>query len=204
MSERLLSALTSGLFALVVLGCSGDSTALETRDPARLTVVALAPDHPDYFNTEAQVWARPGSESEVSLYLKDPSGERGDRYVRLVIHGASLRAFPDGHPFAQGDSVLITIRVPDVSTAMILLLPSGLQFNPGQPAELSMEYTYCEKDLDHDGIVSRADTVIRRGMAIWRQEMLTSPFIKLGTVNTESIQELNARLLGFSRFAIAY
>jgi hypothetical protein len=197
---------TSVLLALggaAVTACSGG-----TVDPgvpeAKLTIIPLEENHPDYFNTEATVWAKRGTEVEAALYFKNSSGGRGEVYARLRVRAQSLKAYPDGRAFSEGDSVLITLQAPPTDQVVYTLMPSGLQFSAGQPAELKLQYAHCEKDLNHDGVINASDADLQRRFSIWRQAMANSSFIKLSTANTESLQELTADVLGFSRFAIAY
>jgi hypothetical protein len=48
------------------------------------------------------------------------------------------------------------------------------------------------------------DIQIKSQLAIWRQELPTDPFLRLGSVNAEDLEEINANILGFTRYAIAY
>jgi len=132
------------------------------------------------------------------------SGGQGEEFLRLRVRDESLLSRPDGTPFAAGDSVLITVRVVDVTRILFEADPSGLTFNPSQPAELKIHYSHADHDFNEDGAIDASDDQIKSQLAIWRQETLTGPFIRLGSVNIEGLEEINADILGFSRFAIAY
>jgi hypothetical protein len=120
------------------------------------------------------------------------------------VDAPSLRARPDGTPFAEGDSILITIRVVDPAQMLFELEPSGLTFSPDVPAELKIHYDQTGGDLDDDGDVDVDDDAIESTMAIWRQESPGDPFVRVGTAVVEDLEEAEAELQGFSRYALAY
>ena len=184
-------------------GPDGPSTA-ETRPPDQLNIVWLAGDHPAFYGTEISFWGRHDQDAEGSLYFQDEHGGRGEEYARLRIRQGSLKAFPDGHLFGAQDSVLITMRVADQTKLLIELLPSGLKFNASIPAELRLEYDHDDPDLNHDGSVDSQDVDLQHQLSFWVQEVLNGAFTKVASINSESIQEMEAALLGFSRLAIAY
>jgi hypothetical protein len=169
-----------------------------------LTIVQLASDHPAFFNAEATIWAKPGRDSEAIIYFQEAGGGRGESFAKFRVRPQSLRAFPDGRPFGASDSVLITMRIPDLTKALVELLPSGLLFQANRPAELKLEFVHTDRDLNDDGVVNGQDAAVEQLFAIWQQEILNGPFVKLATVRVESIRELKADILGFSRLAIAY
>ena len=194
--------------ALVTLAtCSGSgdpTTAPEMRPADQLNIVWLASDHPDFYGTSVSFWAHEDQDAEAALYFKDDHGQGGEEYARLRIRQGSLKAYPDGRPFGAQDSVLVTMRVADNTKIIIELLPSGLQFNASSPAELRLEYDHDDPDLNHDGVVNAADESLQHQLAAWVQEVLNGPFAKAASVNTESLEEIEATLLGFSRLAVAY
>jgi hypothetical protein len=203
MQSRWRSLVPLALFTLTT--CSGDpNTAPEIRPADQISIVWLASDHPDFYGTEVSFWAKQNQDTEGSLYFKDDQGQRGEEYARLRIRQGSLKAYPDGRPFGAEDSVLITMRVADATRIIVELLPSGLQFNAGNPAELKLEYGHDDPDLNHDGQVDSTDQGLQHQLAIWVQEVVNGPFAKTASVNSESLEEIEASLLGFSRFAVAY
>jgi hypothetical protein len=195
------------LAVLTLATCSGSgdpTTAPETRPADQLNIVWLASNHPGFYGTSVSFWARENQDAEGSLYFKDDNGQRGEEYARLRIRQGSLKAYPDGRLFGAQDSVLVTMRVADDTKIIIELLPSGLQFNASSPAELQLEYDNDDPDLNHDGVVNATDQTLQNQLAAWVQEVLNGPFAKAASVNTESLQEIEATLLGFSRLAVAY
>jgi hypothetical protein len=84
------------------------------------------------------------------------------------------------------------------------LEPTGLKFNPLVPARLKIHYDHAMGDLNDDGSVDGKDAAIEGTLAIWRQEKPGDPFVRLGSVLAEDLDEAEAELTGFSRYALAY
>jgi hypothetical protein len=175
-----------------------------SKPPASLTVVRLAATSPPLFNSPDSFYAVKGVDRELHIDFQDPAGGPGEEFFRLRVRQGSLLSRPDGTPFAVGDSVLITVRIVDPSKILFELEPSGLSFDPAEPAELKIHYNHADHDFNEDGVVNAFDSTIKTKLAIWRQELLTDPFIRLGSVNVEDLEEINADILGFTRYAIAY
>jgi hypothetical protein len=94
--------------------------------------------------------------------------------------------------------------VVDPANILFEMEPSGLTFDPAEPAELKIHYNHADHDFNEDGAINAFDTQIKSTLAIWRQESLTDAFVRLGSVNVEDLEEINADILGFTRYAIAY
>ena len=189
----------------VVAACS-DSTSPDgaIRNSGDLNVVQLAPTSPPLFNAVDSFYAKKGEDREIRIYFQDEVGGSGEEFLRLSVAAPSLLARPDGTPFLAGDSVLITVRVVDPTQVMFDMEPSGLAFDPARPAELKIHYSHADHDFNEDGAIDTADDQIKSRLAIWRQETPTDPFILIGSVNSESLEEMDADILGFTRYAIAY
>ena len=202
-SLRSLILLAAALLAGTT-ACSDSTTPTDTTRPsADLNVVRLAAGSPSLLNAEESFYAKKGEDREVRIFFQDASGQ-GEEFLRLRIRPDALLARPDGTPFLAGDSVLITVRVVDPTNILFELEPSGLTFSPAEPAELKIHYNHANHDFNDDGSIDVTDTEIKSRLAIWRQESLTDPFMRLGSVNAEDLEEINADILGFSRYAIAY
>jgi len=183
--------------ALAALGCTdtlggdggGDGTG-DTRAETQLNVLTLR-DGVEPAQTETSFWAVRGEQAEGSMELSN-----GEDYVRLRLDDNTLLARPDGRPFLNGDSVLITIRVVNADQLLFELQPEGLRFNPLDPAELRIRYLDAA-ELD-------AGATDDDEINIWRQPTLGDLFERLGTARFKSEGELRADLNGFSRYAVAY
>jgi hypothetical protein len=195
------------LALLVGLGACSDSTnpGDTSKPPGQLTVVRLAPTSLPLFNSPDSFYAVKGQDRELRIDFQDPAtGGPGEEFLRLRVRSGSLLSRPDGTPFAAGDSVLITIRIVDPAKILFEMEPSGLSFDPAEPAELKIHYDHANQDFNEDGAVNVVDAQIKSQLAIWQQELLTDPFVRLGSVNVEDLEEINANILGFTRYAIAY
>jgi hypothetical protein len=196
------------LILLALAACGGDSptgpAAGDESPESLLRILRLAETAPPLFTSEVSFWAHRGQGAEVAIHFQDPEGKRGEKFVELDLEGESLQSYPDGRPFATGDSVFITMRVLDPTKLMVELSPAGLRFNPLKPAELEFRYQFADQDFNEDGRTDSEDDRIETILGIWRQAAPGEPFVRLGTVRIEELEELDAELLGFSRLIIAY
>lgn len=195
------------LAAAVVLGagsCVDDSTGPNEKPPAELNILRLPANHAPFEQTSVSFWARANQSREGRIYFLNNEGQRGDEFARLKIDSGSLLARPDGTAFGAGDSILITMTVVDPTRVLIELQPAGLRFRSDKPAELKLDYGEADDDFDDDGDIDADDDRVEQLLAIWRQERVGSSFIKLGSVKFEDLEEIEAKLVSFSRYAIAY
>jgi hypothetical protein len=195
------------LALLAGLGACSDTTnpGDTNKPPAQLTVVRLAPSSAPLFNSPDSFYAVKGEDRELRIDFQDPAtGGAGEEFLRLRVRPGSLLSRPDGTPFATGDSVLITVRVVDPTQILFEMEPSGLTFDPAEPAELKIHYDHADHDFNDDGTIDVFDARLKSQLAIWKQEVPTDPFVRLGSVNVEESEEINADILGFTRYAIAY
>jgi hypothetical protein len=189
-----------------VAACSSDPTSSGdgSRPSSDLNILRVASTAPALFNPEASFYAVQGQDREVRISFQDATGLEGEEFLRLRVRPGSLQSNPDGTPIAPGDSVLITVRVENPDSILFEMEPAGLTFSPAGPAELKIHYAHADHDFNDDGTINTFDDQIKTQLAIWRQETLSDPFTKLGSVNVEESEEINADILGFTRYAIAY
>jgi hypothetical protein len=181
----------------------GDDTV---KPPSDLTILRLGENSPPLFNPEVSFYAVRGEnrEAEISFVDDERPGEPGERYLELRVDAEALAARPDGSPIADGDSVLITVRVVDPARLLFEFEPAGLTFSPSRPAELRIHYNHADDDLDEDGDVDLDDETLELTIGIWRQENDGDPFERLGSLLIDDLEEAEAELQGFSRYALAY
>jgi len=196
-------------FALAaILAACSDSGGPNTggvKPPADLAIIKLAAGHPAIWNPVDSFYAVKGQDRELRIYFTDEDGvSPGEEYVRFRVDAASLLTRPDGTPFQPGDSVLITVHIPDPNLVQLQFEPSGLKFDPNVPAQLKIEYNEADSDYNEDGKVDGTDATIKTQLAIWRQEQVGQDYTAVSTVNVEELDECNADLTGFTRYAIAY
>jgi hypothetical protein len=174
------------------------------KPPGELTIIRLPAGSPPIWNPVDSFYAKKGEDRLLQIFFEDAVGGPGEEYLRLRVDAGSLLAYPDGTPFQVGDSVLITMRVVDPQQIYFEFEPSGLTFNPVLPAELKIKYAETGGDLDDDGDVDNDDDAIEQVIDLWRQEQAGQDFVKLGAVKIEELDEIEAEILGFTRYAIAY
>jgi len=193
--------------AALAAGCtdSGGPDPSGVKPPSQLTIIRLPASSPPIWNPVDSFYAKKGVDRELRIYFTNSNGTGpGEEYMRLRVDAPTLLARPDGSLFQVGDSILITVRVQDPALVQFEFEPAGLTFNPSVPAELKIEYGETGGDLDNDGDVDAADSTIEQLMAIWRQEQPGQSYVKIGSLKFEELEEIEAELLGFTRYAIAY
>ena len=192
----------------LTLACSdsGGPGDDDVRPPSELTILRLSGESPPLFNPVASFWAVRGETRQVEISFEDDErpGEPGEEYLELEVDAEALLAYPDGTPFLEDDSVLITVRVVDPARLLFEFGPAGLTFSPSRPAELKIHYNHADDDLDEDGDVDLDDAELELTIAVWRQENDGDPFERLGSLLIDDLEEIDAELEGFSRYALAY
>lgn len=174
------------------------------RPPEALRIIRLPATAPPIWNPVDSFYAKRGEDRELRIYFQDDVGGSGEEYLRFRVDAGSLLRRPDGTLFQVGDSVLITVRVVDPAQIYFEFEPNGLTFSPSDPAELRIEYAETGGDLDDDGDTDPDDDAIEQEIDLWRQEGPGQDFLKIGAVKIEELDELEAEVLGFTRYAIAY
>lgn len=190
------------LLALAALaGCGGDSTAPTQiqKSTSDLHFVRLSAGAPPLASNVVSFYAVKGQDREVRVQLRD-----GSDFLRFRVFAASLVNRPDGTPIAQGDSILITITIPDSTTYAADFQPAGLQFSSLAPARLQFEFADCDQDLNGDGVITAADTALVLQLSTWRQESASAPWLKVTSTVESDISEVQAFISGFSGYALAY
>ncbi len=184
-----------------------DGTITLPEDPGvaedSLTFVQFDPSVLPRITREASFWAVRGESREIRMrYAPENPGEEGEEFLEFEVDDESLLRRPDGTLFAEGDSILITVRVDTTDRFVFTMEPSGLVFDPDEPAELEVDFLRSERDLNGDGVVNDADEALRRTLRIWKQERPGDPWFPLGTVEVRE-DRLRADIDSFTGFALA-
>lgn len=191
-----------------VLSCSDDPATPGPDDglkpEAELTFVRFDPDLFVSAQMTASFWAVRGEDRELEMTYQEPddSGDERDEFLEFRVRPESLLRRPDGTPFAEGDSVLITVSVDPGGRFVFDFQPAGLQFDPSEPAELEIDFNLADRDLNDDGVEDQEDELIRAQLSIWRQDSPGSVWERLESLRIRE-DELRADLSGFSGFATA-
>lgn len=194
-TSRCLALLVTGL---VIGGCDDDGVANgnepEVRNETDLEFVRVRADAPPLETTDTSFWAVRGEKRELEIRFTGQGGPgTGSRFLRFEVDDDALLRRPDGRPFAPGDSVLIRVSI-ETSRFLASFEPSGLEFDPGEPAELEIDYELAEDDFLG---------VEELEIDLWRQEQAGEPWERIGSVQVEDLDEIEAEILGFTRFALA-
>jgi hypothetical protein len=164
-----------------------------------------APSAPPLATTEVSFWAKRGEDREVRLpYEPLPGASDTAEFLRFRVPSAALDRRPDGTAFAAGDSVLITLRVVDQSRLIVEFEPAGLRFSPADPARLRIEYGEADHDLDGDGLVDDRDATLETQLSMWRQEAPGQLWYRVPGAAAPDLDEVEADILGFTSYALAY
>ena len=188
-------------------GCDSSSTdpdPPETASESELTFVQFTAESLALADREVSLWAVRGEDREVRLnYAPDSVGAEPERFLKFRVREETLVTHPNGSAVAPGDSVLITIRVDDAGRFLFDFQPSGLGFNPDEPAELEVSYLRANPDLNGDGVVDGLDAALEASLSLWKQESPGDPFEKIGTLKFEELDEVEAEITSFTGFALA-
>lgn len=152
----------------------------------------------------ASFYAKVGEDRRVELFYRGYSSDTGEAFLQFEVHAASLLKRPDGSAFQPGDSILITVTVPDTNKFDFIFSPSGLQFSPADPARLHIEYNYANHDFNGDGSVGTDDDHAKSLLNVWRREPPDTLWTSQGAANSEGLEELETGILSFSHYAVAW
>ena len=194
-------------FWRVVALCMAAAACSEHSTEPRLQAAYLSPELNFFrFTPEAyqqaqksgSFWAVYGESRTLRLRYEDT----GERFLEFEVDDHTLQAWPDGRRFAEGDSVLISVLVSSDGRFAFTFSPSGLTFNPADPARLELRYSRTSPDIDADGDVDRDDDVLELRAAIWKQESLFAPWFRTPTFTYEE-DEAEGRIFSFTAFSMA-
>lgn len=199
---------------VTVAACSDSSNSSSGgTPPGDLSFLRLTDTAPALCSDSTGAWFVKdpnGQDKEIALYFPEegiPGNcaiNKTEDFLRLKVTKLSLLRRPDNTLISNGDSVFISVKWVGNDSILFDLQPSGLLFDPANPAELKIEYGEAGDDLNDDGRVDGADSTAETKLDIWRQERPGDPFFRVGTAKSEDVNEIEARLNGFSRYALAY
>ena len=191
------------LLTAVAVSCDAPSGPPEPRQDTELRFFRFPVDLAVLAQTSGSFWAVKGENRRIELRYLDSSGPGSGEFLEFEVPGDALLARPDGTAFARGDSVLITVRVSADRRMLFEFEPSGLRFNPSDPARLRIDYRRLNGDVNGDGVVTDADARLEREARIWKREQPGDPWFPLGTIKDLDVDEMRARITSFTGFVIA-
>jgi hypothetical protein len=196
------------LFAFMTLlagACSNSSGPGSPTPRATLNFVRQDSTYKPLLSAQGVFYAKVGQDRLVRLvYQGSTPTDSGAEFLRFEVHADGLYRKPDGTPFASGDSIRITVTVVDAKQFLFDFQPSGLQFNPSDPARLKVEYHYADPDFNGDGMVDSSDAEIETIISLWRREPPDTLWFQTGAVKSVELEEFDADLLQFSQYAVAW
>lgn len=145
----------------------------------------------------ASFWAKRGEGRRLRMFYAN-----GDELLDFEVRDKALLRRPNGTLFLPGDSVLITVTLDPANRFILHFEPSGLVFNPLDPAHLEINYKFADRDIDDDGDEDDHDRTLEAGLRIWQQERLGLPWIPLSTLRVDD-DDMEANILSFTGFAMA-
>lgn len=203
---RRLTSVLGAVLAAVFVACNSDNSGPSGRLESELNFVWQDSLAPPLLAKRDSVWAVVGRNAEIRMHYEDEvvPGDTGDEFLRFEVPGNGLFRKPDGTPFRSGDSVLITVTVVDTARFLFEFEPAGLRFDPDHPARLKVRYFNADHDFNDDGALDPDDDDIEMLLDLWRQPTPGGLWFKLGAVKFEELDEIDANIFGFSRFAVAW
>ncbi|TLZ67414.1 MAG: hypothetical protein E6K12_03740 [Methanobacteriota archaeon] len=189
------------LVLLALAACSdnaGPATAPAV-PTSQLHFVLQDPAAPPLAASSGSFLAKVGENRELRLFYQN-----GQEFMRFEVPSDGLWRKPDGSSFQPGEEILITVTIVDPARFVFDFEPTGLQFNPSDQARLKIYYYNADHDFNGDGTVDAEDARIESQLDIWRREPPDTVWFRLGAVNFESSEELNANIASFTDHAVAW
>ena len=146
---------------------------------------------------QASFWAKRGEGRRLRMFYAD-----GEEFLDFEVRDKALLRRPNGTLFLPGDSILITVTLDPSNRFIVRFEPSGLVFNPLDPAHLEINYKHADRDIDDDGDEDDHDRALEAQLRIWQQEAQGLPWIPLSTLRVDD-DDLEANVLSFTGFAMA-
>lgn len=198
--------------AILFAACDADpvttpDSLAPTPGDTSVTVHTLSPkaDAPAIANPVVTFYAKLGEHREAFMYYRSRPGHADSvDFIRFRVSDDALLSRPDGSAFAVGDSILITITLVDPERLLVRFEPSGLRFNPAEPADLKFSFLETDEDRDGDGSIDGDDLAILDLLDVWRRETVTSPWIRQTSTLTIGTHEIETDVLGFTDYIIAW
>jgi hypothetical protein len=147
---------------------------------------------------QANFWAVKGGSRALVLRYADTNEE----FLRFEVGPASLLRRPDDTLIADGDSVMISVHLPPSGEMIFRFSPSGLKFDPSNPARLTINHARSNPDLNGDGLVDLTDLVLDAGAHIYKQEDPLDPWFQIPSINLFGGVS-TADILDFTGFGMA-
>ena len=202
--------LVLALGTIATAACSDDDPTGVVDPPdslpeSQLTFLRQAAQAPVLVTYDTTVVATAGESLDLEIrYTPAPGQDSGEKFLEFELDAESLLRYPPNHPtrpaeaFQPGDTVWIRVMV-DQELLVATLEPSGLAFNPLEPAELEIRYVNADDDYDDDG---ESDPELEDDIDLWRQESPGDDWERTGDLKDLETDRIRALLTGFSRYGL--
>ena len=194
----------------LLLAIAALATACNDNNPTQvatnqLTFIRVAPTAPPLANAVDSFWARKGENRQIQIWFRPAAGRNDSTiFMEFRVDADALYRLPNGTLIGDGDSVLIHVSVSDPVHLIVSFEPSGLQFSPSRPARMNYQFVESDDDLDGDGQVTAADSILKTQLRLYRQETTGGLWTVVhSTIDTE-VEECDTDIYGFTNYALAY
>ncbi len=155
---------------------------------------------------QARFWAKVGEDRAARLFYQGATAvDTGPLLLEFEVGPDGLYKRPDGTVFQLGDSILIPVTVPDTTRFLFEFQPTGLQFNPANPARLKVEFAYADHDFNGDGVIDARDFAIEAdSLSVWRRDPPDTLWYRQFAIKFGIPEEFDADVPSFSAYAVAW
>ncbi|MCC6316105.1 MAG: hypothetical protein IT361_00340 [Gemmatimonadaceae bacterium] len=196
----------------IVAGCA--DAAVDPQAPLTPTArdtsllvnsLSPAPGAPAIANPVVAFYAKAGDSRQAFMYYRSRPGRSDSTvFIRFRVSKGSLLSRPNGTPFVDGDSILITMTLIDPARLIVRFEPSGLRFAPLDPADIKFNFRETNDDRNGDGVVDGTDATYTSLLSIWKRENVSAPWLKQSSVLAPALHEIEADVTGFTDYIIAW
>jgi hypothetical protein len=194
--------------ALTLVACSSSSApqASPVKPTSQLHITLEGAAAKPLLAKQVSFWPKVGEDRAVRLFYQGATAvDTGQLLLELEVPPDGLSKRPDGTAFQPGDSILITVTVVDTTRFLFDFQPAGLQFNPANPARLKIEYVNANHDFNGDGVIDARDVAIEAdSLGVWRRDPPDTLWYRQFAIKFGLPEELDANVLGFSQYAVAW
>ncbi len=191
-----------------LVACSSSSApqASAVKPNSQLHITLESPAAHPLLAKQASFWPKVGEDRAVRLFYQGATAvDTGPLLLELEVPPDGLYKRPDGTAFQSQDSILITVTVVDTTRLLFDFQPAGLQFNPANPARLKLEYANANHDFNGDGVIDARDVAIEAdSLGVWRRDPPDTLWYRQFAIKFGLPEELDADVLSFSQYAVAW
>jgi hypothetical protein len=133
--------------APVTVACNLDPRGPWVRTEGELTFLRLPAGGPVPETVDTSFYAIKGEQRDLTIYFRNPGGGRGAEYISLSMN--PMLGSVNGVRLEVGDSVLITVRIPDPYQVRLDVLPHDLYPEGGFDYIGGVRINYADADYPH-------------------------------------------------------